>query len=97
LLAGRSVFPAFTATPVFTQMLDRGLLIDRRVVDAPNHSNTLTRKPLPIWEIYLARSTPAKYVGTVEAVDAEAATKAAIKEFSIAEPQAKRLIAVRRA
>jgi hypothetical protein len=57
----------------------------------------LTRKPLLQWEIYLARSTPAKYIGTVEAADADAAIKAAIKEFNIAEPQASRLIPVRRA
>jgi 1,2-phenylacetyl-CoA epoxidase PaaB subunit len=57
----------------------------------------MARKPLPQWEIYLARSTPAKYIGTVKAADAEAATKAAANEFNIAEPQANRLIAVRRA
>jgi hypothetical protein len=56
----------------------------------------MPRQPLATWEIYMARSTPAKYIGTVEAADAEAATKAAAKEFNIAEPQASRLIAVRR-
>jgi hypothetical protein len=71
-----------------------GFLTSRPRADG---SKVLPRKPLPTWEIYLARSTPAKYVGTVEAADPEAATKAAIKEFNIVEPQAKRLIAVRRA
>jgi hypothetical protein len=45
------------------------------------------------WEIYLARSTPAKYIGRVEAVDADAAIEAAAKEFDVKDP--KRLIAVR--
>jgi hypothetical protein len=40
---------------------------------------------------------PAKFIGRVEAADAEAAIEAAVKEFEIAEAQAKRLIAVRRA
>jgi 1,2-phenylacetyl-CoA epoxidase PaaB subunit len=52
-------------------------------------------QPLLKWEIYQARSTPAKYVGTVEAADADAAIEAAAKEFNVREP--KRLIAVRRA
>jgi hypothetical protein len=42
-----------------------------------------------------ARSTPAKYVGRVEAADADAAIEAATKEFEVKDP--KRLIAVRRA
>jgi hypothetical protein len=49
--------------------------------------------PLLTWEIYVARSTPAKYVGRVEAADADAAIEAAVKEF---EADPKRLIAVRR-
>jgi 1,2-phenylacetyl-CoA epoxidase PaaB subunit len=57
----------------------------------------LARKPQPLtkWEIYVARSTPAKYVGTVEAPDADAAVEAAATEFKVTDP--KRLIAVRRA
>jgi 1,2-phenylacetyl-CoA epoxidase PaaB subunit len=51
--------------------------------------------PLLTWEIYLARSTLAKYVGSVEAADADAAIEAATKEFQVKDP--KRLIAVRRA
>jgi putative GTP pyrophosphokinase len=47
------------------------------------------------WDIYLARHTPAKLVGTVEATDAEAAIEKAGLEFEIKDP--KRLIAVRRA
>jgi hypothetical protein len=38
-------------------------------------------KALLTGEIYLARSTPAKLAGRVEAPDAEAATEAAAKEF----------------
>jgi hypothetical protein len=53
-------------------------------------------RPLPAWDILLACSMPAKFIGRVEAADAEAAIEAAVKEFEIAEAQAKRLIAVRR-
>jgi hypothetical protein len=49
--------------------------------------------PLLKWEIYQARSTPAKYIGTVEAADAEAAVEATAKVFGIKD--AKRLISVR--
>jgi hypothetical protein len=49
---------------------------------------------LLVWEIYQARSTPAKYIGTVEATDADTAIEAAAKEFNVEDP--KRLIAVRR-
>jgi hypothetical protein len=48
------------------------------------------------WDIYLARSTPAKLIGTVQAPDADAAVEAAIREFDIKGEHAKRLIAVRR-
>ena len=54
-------------------------------------------RPLPAWDIFLACSTSAKFIGRVEAADAEAAIEAAVKEFEIAEAQAKRLIAARRA
>jgi hypothetical protein len=50
-------------------------------------------KPLPIWEIYIARAK-AKRLGSVEAADAEAAIEAAAKEFKV---DPKRLMAVRRA
>jgi hypothetical protein len=49
-------------------------------------------KPLPTWEIYIARAKAA-LLGTVEAADADAAIEVAAKEFK-ADP--KRLIAVRR-
>jgi len=42
----------------------------------------------------LARDTPAKLLGTVEARDADGAIDAGAKEFGV---EAKRLIAVRRA
>jgi 1,2-phenylacetyl-CoA epoxidase PaaB subunit len=54
----------------------------------------MPRKALLTWELYLARSTPAKYIGSVEAADAEAAIEAATKEFEVKDP--KRLIAVAR-
>ena len=44
------------------------------------------------WDIYQTHPTPAKWLGTVEATDAEAAIEAAVREFRI---DAKRLIAVR--
>ena len=46
------------------------------------------------WDIYLARHTPAKLLGTVKAVDADAAIETAAKAFNIADPR--RLIAVQR-
>ena len=45
------------------------------------------------WDIYEARHTPAKWLGTVEAATADEAIEVAAKEFGI---EAKRLIAVRR-
>jgi hypothetical protein len=52
-------------------------------------------QPPPLtWEIYLARSTPAKYVGRIEAADADAAIEAASNEFEVKDPNW--LIAVRR-
>ena len=40
--------------------------------------------PPPLsWAIYLARSKPAKWLGTVEAADADAAIEAATKEFAV--------------
>ena len=50
-------------------------------------------KPIPTWEIYVARAK-AKHLGTVEPADADAAIEAAAKEFKMAP---KRLMAVRRA
>jgi hypothetical protein len=50
-------------------------------------------RPPQRWDIYLARHTQAKVLGTVEATDADAAIEAAVKEFGI---EAKLLIAVRR-
>ncbi len=46
------------------------------------------------WDIYQARSTPAKWLGTVEATDTGAAIKEATKQFAVKDP--KRLIAIRR-
>jgi hypothetical protein len=44
------------------------------------------------WDIYQARRTPAKLLGTVEAPDANAAIEAAFTKFGVT---TKRLIAVR--
>jgi hypothetical protein len=45
-------------------------------------------------DIYLVRHTPAKWIGTVEAVDADAAIAEAVKLFDVEDPR--KLIAVRR-
>jgi Ser/Thr protein kinase RdoA (MazF antagonist) len=60
----------------------------------------MTKRPKPrpatttSWDIYLARHTPAKWLGTVEAVDADPAIEQAVKQFDVRDP--KTLIAVRR-
>jgi len=72
----------FDDHPVFR----KGVVQDRmRVVHKPS---------LPRFDIYLARYTPAKLLGAVEAPDADLAIAEAMKEFEISDP--KRLIAVRR-
>ncbi len=59
---------------------------------------TKRAKPRPAtmssWDIYLARHSPAKWIGTVEAVDANAAIVEAAKLFDVKEPR--KLIAVQR-
>ena len=53
------------------------------------------RPPEPTsWDIYLARYTPAKLLGTVEAVDADAAIAEAAKLYDVPDPR--QLMAVRR-
>ena len=68
----------------------------RRVV-ARKHLR-MARRPSPAppanWDVYLARRTPAKLVGTVEARDIDAAIEKAAKEFNV--PNPRRLIAVQR-
>jgi Ser/Thr protein kinase RdoA (MazF antagonist) len=60
----------------------------------------MTKRPKPrpatmsSWDIYLARHTPAKWLGTVEAFDADAAIEQAVKQFDVKDP--KTLVAVRR-
>ena len=66
---------------------------------AADRTNSKTAKspppaPLTNWDIYLARHTPAKWIGTVEATDVNAAIEKAAKEFNIRDPR--RLIAVER-
>jgi len=46
------------------------------------------------WDIYVARYSAAKWIGTVEAVDADAAIAEALKLFDVKEPR--KLIAVQR-
>ena len=59
---------------------------------------TKRAKPRPAtmssWDIYLARHSPAKWIGTVEAVDANAAIVEAAKLFDVKEPR--KLIAAQR-
>jgi len=68
----------------------------RRVV-ARKHLR-MARRPSPAppanWDVYLARRTPAKLVGTVEARDIDAAIEKAAKEFKV--PNPRKLIAVQR-
>ena len=54
-----------------------------------------SNRPLPSWNIYILRATPAKFVGIVEAADADAAIKKAVEELDV-KVDPKRLIAVRR-
>src|SRR5262249_36739274 len=54
----------------------------------------MTKMPGRNWDVYLARRTPAKLVGTVEANDADTAIEKAAMEFEVKDP--KRLIAVKR-
>src|SRR5260370_17391904 len=60
----------------------------------------MTNRPKPrpattsSWDIYLARHMPAKWLGTVEATDADAAIEQAVKEFDVTNP--KTLMAGRR-
>ena len=52
-------------------------------------------EPIPRWNIYVATSTPAKLLGTVEATDADAAIVKAIDEINVDSARQNRLIAVR--
>jgi hypothetical protein len=61
----------------------------------------MPQKPAPkemhSWRIHRIRSTPAAYIGIVEAPDEEAAIQVAIKEFKITDSdEQKRLVATRR-
>lgn len=52
------------------------------------------QRSMTSWAIYLARQTPAKWLGTVEAADHDAAIEAAVAAFGVKDP--KRLVALRR-
>jgi len=60
----------------------------------------MTKRPKPraatlsSWDIYLARHSPANWIRTIEALDANAAIAEAAKLFDVKEPR--KLIAVRR-
>ena len=61
----------------------------------------MPKKPAPkemhSWRIHRIRSTPAAYIGIVEAPDEEAEIQAAIKEFKITDSdEQRRLVAQRR-
>jgi hypothetical protein len=59
-------------------------------------STTQPDEQQPRWNIYVATSTPAKLLGSVEAIDADAAIAKAIEEFDVEPTRQNRLIAVRR-
>jgi hypothetical protein len=48
----------------------------------------------PSWDIYLAQHSPAKWIGTVEAVDKDAAIEEAAELFKVSDRR--KLIAVQR-
>jgi hypothetical protein len=57
-------------------------------------SSSMTKSAkLATWNIYLARHSPAKWIGTVEAIDIYAAVAEAAKLFRVKEPR--KLMAVR--
>jgi putative GTP pyrophosphokinase len=69
---------------------------DSRAADRKHLRTAKQPSPAPApstnWDIYLAKHTPAKLVGTVEASDIDAAIEKAAKEFNVQDPR--RLIAV---
>ena len=64
-----------------------------RMATLPSRIRTTTPN-LSEWDIYLVRHTPAKFIGLVEATDAEAAIAEATWRFDVKDPN--KLIAVRR-
>jgi hypothetical protein len=52
-------------------------------------------RPVPQWEITFIKSTPARYLGRVDAPDEAAALKEAAKEFKISDVLQNRLVARR--
>lgn len=63
-----------------------------RATDRKQSRKQSSPGPLTNWDIYLAKSTPAKWLGTVEAEDVDAAIEKAAREFNVRDPR--RLIAV---
>jgi len=66
---------------------------DTRLMTSPS-SRVRTVSGNLEWDIYLVRHTPAKFIGTVEASDAQAAIAEAVWRFDVKEPN--KLLAVRR-
>jgi putative GTP pyrophosphokinase len=66
----------------------------RHLSTAKPPSSSPSPVPPTNWDIYLAKRTPAKLVGAVEASDVDAAIEKAAKEFDVRDPR--RLIAVPR-
>jgi hypothetical protein len=68
----------------------------RRITAGPRRERPLARNesPSPRWDIYLVRSTPAQFLGVVEAPNADAATEAAVRALSVNAEHAKLLTAI---
>jgi len=67
---------------------DTGLM-----TNPPSRVRTVSRNVQ--WDIYLVRHQPAKFIGTVEATDAQAAVAEAVWRFDVKDDPSK-LLAVRR-
>jgi hypothetical protein len=55
----------------------------------------MAKKSVPLWRISLNKSTPANFLGFVEAADEQAAIEEAAKEFRIGEALRNRIVARR--
>ncbi len=64
------------------------------VMKGPMTKRPKSRPAASSWDIYAARYSPAKWIGTVEAVDTNAAIEEAAKLFKVNDPR--KLIAARR-
>jgi hypothetical protein len=71
---------------------DADVGVARRVIEG--FLTKPARPPPTTWHIYVARHSPAKWIGTVEAIHTDAAIAEAAKLFRVKDPR--KLIAVRR-